>query len=87
MTEAAAGDAGGVLPLPPGQPLPGEWVPVGSRRSEAEAGPAPNLGAGGEGAAGAGGVTWRLGLAPRHRAVVRRYFAGGAAPADGKEGR
>lgn len=75
MTEDALGAADGVLPLPPGSPAPTEWVPVGSRPSTPDVAPVANTGAGGAAAAGTGGATWQLQLAPRHRAVVQRYFA------------
>lgn len=79
MTEDAQGAADKALPLPPGSPAPTEWVPVGSRPSTPDVAPVANTGAGGAAAAGTGGATWQLQLAPRHRAVVQRYFA---APTD-----
>ncbi|MBL9077737.1 MAG: hypothetical protein JNL08_09545 [Planctomycetes bacterium] len=82
LTEAAVGEASGALPLPPGQPLPGEWVPVGDRRAAPVTAPETNRSAGGQGAAGSGGASWQLDLRPGHRAVVQRYFDAGARPAD-----
>ncbi len=85
MTEDAEGGADAAMALPPGQPVPTEWVPVGSRRIEPQVDPVRNESAGAAGAAGRGGASWQLQLAPRHRAVVQRYF--GALPAGaGKEG-
>ncbi|MBL8728117.1 MAG: hypothetical protein JNM25_06785 [Planctomycetes bacterium] len=86
LTEAAAGGADGAMPLPPGQPVPTEWVPLGSRRIEPETAPVANTGGGGQGASGLGGASWQLQLAPRHRAIVRRYFDAGA-PANGEDKR
>jgi len=34
-------------------------------------------GPGGSGAVGAGGASWHLHLAPRHRAVLQKFFAAG----------
>ncbi len=86
LTEDAQGSADGAMPLPPGQPVPTEWVPLGSRRIEPETAPVSNTAAGGGGAAGTGGAVWQLQLAPRHRAVVQRFFDAGA-PANGKDKR
>ncbi len=77
LTENALGGADQALRLPPGAPLPGDWVPVDSTTRPAEAAPVPNTGAGGEAVTGSAGATWQLQLAPRHRAVVRRYFDAG----------
>jgi hypothetical protein len=87
FTEDASGGADAALPLPPGQPVPTEWVPLASRRLAPEVAPVANPAAGGGAATGAGGATWQLELAPRHRAVVQRYFGGDATPADGKDKR
>ncbi len=75
MTEDAQGGADNVLPLPPGRALPGDWVPLGSAKSEPSVQPEPNRQAGSAGASGPGGASWQLDLAPRHRAVLRRFFA------------
>ena len=74
MTEDAQGGADNVLPLPPGRALPGDWVPLGSAKSEPTVQPESNQQAGGAGDRGAGGASWQLDLAPRHRAVLRRFF-------------
>lgn len=74
LSEDSQGGASNSLRLPPGAPLPGDWVPVGSTTRPAQAAPVANTGAGSEAAAGAGGATWQLHLAPHHRAVVRRFF-------------
>ncbi|MBL8751473.1 MAG: hypothetical protein JNK78_20120 [Planctomycetes bacterium] len=84
MTEDAAGGAADVLPLPPGAATPSEWVPVGARVAEPVVDPARNDARGSAGAEGTGGASWQLQLAPRHRAVVRRFF-GDAAPPTGNE--
>ena len=75
LTEAAKGGADAAMPLPPGHALPGEWVPVGSSRIEPVVDPRRSVAAGGAGASGAGGATWQLHLAPRHRAVLQKFFA------------
>ncbi|MEO6597399.1 MAG: hypothetical protein ABIP94_21865, partial [Planctomycetota bacterium] len=75
MTESAAGGADAAMPLPPGQALPSEWVPVGEERREPEVNPMRSSAPGSAGAVGAGGVAWQLQLAPRHRAIVQRFFA------------
>ncbi len=76
LSDDHQGGASADLKLPAGAPLPGDWVPLGSNLRPAEAAPQPNTAPGGTAAAGSGGATWQLDLAPRHRAVVRRYFAG-----------
>jgi hypothetical protein len=78
LTEDAQGGAGSALPLPPGRALPGDWVPLGSSKSEPQVQPQPNVGPGSAGERGAGGATWQLDLAPRHREVVRRFFDAGS---------
>lgn len=85
MTEDAQGSADGAMPLPPGAPVPTEWVPLGSRRVDPQAAPVANTATGGQGAAGAGGATWQLTLPPHQRAVVQRFFAGGLPPASSKD--
>jgi hypothetical protein len=82
LTEDAQGGADAALPLPPGQPVPTEWVPLGSRRIEPETAPVANTSGGGQGATGTGGASWQLQLAPRHRQIVQRYFDAGG-PANG----
>lgn len=83
MTEDAQGGAEAALPLPPGRALPGDWVPLGSSKSEPQVAPEANTAPGGAGEQGAGGASWQLDLAPRHREVVRRFFGeGGAAGKD-----
>ena len=84
MTEDATGGAEKALALPPGQALPREWVPIGDRRTEPVVQPENNATAGGAGAGGMGGATWQLQLAPRHRAVVQRFFDQTAATGRGK---
>jgi hypothetical protein len=74
MTEDAEGGANAALPLPPGRALPGDWVPLGSSKSEPQVQPERNGTAGASGAAGTAGASWQLDLAPRHRAVLRRFF-------------
>lgn len=85
LTEDAQGGADAALPLPPGRALPGDWVPLGSSKSEPQVQPATNGAPGAAGARGAGGASWQLDLAPRHREVVRRFF--GEAAAAGKDKR
>jgi hypothetical protein len=61
-------------------------VPVGERRTTPDVAPQTNAGAGGAGATGRGGPAWQLQLAPRHRAVVQRFFqAGGATGESGRK--
>jgi len=74
FTESAPGSADKVMPLPPGRGLPRDWVPVGSERIAPVVQPVTNQGAGSAGAAGTGGASWQLEYAPRHRAVLRRFF-------------
>lgn len=94
LSEDARGGADSSLRLPPGAPLPGDWVPVGSTARPAETAAVANTAAGGDAAQGAGGATWQLHLAPRHRQVVRRFFgteagatteSGGAGPTGSKD--
>ncbi len=85
MTEDAVGGAADVMPLPPGVAAPSEWVPVGARVAEPVVDPARNDARGSAGAEGTGGASWQLQLAPRHRAVVRRFF-GDAAPSAERAG-
>lgn len=87
MTERAAGDAGTTMALPPGQALPSEWVPVGETRREPEVHPTIATAPGAAAASGTGGAAWQLQLAPRHRAVVQRFFDPDRATAPTKERR
>jgi TolA-binding protein len=79
MTEDAQGGAEQALALPPGHAPPREWVPIGDRRTEPVVQPERNPTPGQAGAGGMGGATWQLQLAPRHRAVVQRFFDSTAA--------
>lgn len=84
LTDDAQGGADGAMVLPPGAAVPSDWVPIAENRSEPEVAPVRNDGAGGAGSAGIGGASWQLQLAPRHRAVVQRFFPGGSADATPK---
>jgi hypothetical protein len=55
--------------------LPKEWVPVTIDKAEPKVGKRKAPGVGRAGASGTGGATWQLRLMPRHREVVRRFFA------------
>lgn len=55
--------------------LPKEWVPVTIDKAEPKVGKSQAPGVGRAGASGTGGATWQLRLMPRHREVVRRFFA------------
>ena len=79
LTQDSAGQAEQGLVLPPGAAVPDQWVPVGSSIAEPSVQPRANTGAGGAGAAGRGGASWQLQLAPRHRQVVQRFFPSGDA--------
>lgn len=87
MTEDAQGDAAKAMPLPPGVAVPSEWVPIGARPAEPDVNPRLNPAAGGNAAAGTGGASWQLQLAPRHRSVVQRFFGTPAATTGTKERR
>lgn len=84
LTDDAQGGADSAMVLPPGAAVPSDWVPIAENRSEPEVAPVRNDGAGGAGSAGLGGASWQLQLAPRHRAVVQRFFPGGSADATPK---
>lgn len=84
LTDDAAGGADSAMVLPPGAAVPSDWVPIAENRSEPEVAPVRNDGAGSAGRAGIGGASWQLQLAPRHRAVVQRFFPGGSADATPK---
>lgn len=73
-----------VLPLPPGEAPPEDWVPLGSTRSAPEVDPRRDTGGGAAGGAGSGGASWQLRVAPRHRAVVQRFFRAGGAAGEGR---
>ncbi|MEC7584611.1 MAG: hypothetical protein VYE77_09850 [Planctomycetota bacterium] len=64
-----------VMPLPPGQVPPDAWVPIATRLTAPVADPRRSTAAGGQGDTGSGGASWQLRVAPRHRAVVRRFFS------------
>lgn len=87
LTDDAEGGADSAMVLPPGAAVPSDWVPIAENRSEPEVAPVRNDGAGGAGSAGIGGASWQLQLAPRHRAVVQRFFPGGSADATHREPR
>lgn len=84
LTDSARGGADGAMVLPPGAAIPSEWTPIGERFTAPDVTPVPNGAAGGAGTAGTGGATWHLQLAPRHRAVVQRFFPGGGEPSTGQ---
>lgn len=84
LTDSARGGADGAMVLPPGAPIPSEWTPIGERFDAPDIAPVQNGAAGGAGSAGTGGATWHLQLAPRHRAVVQRFFPGGGEPSTGQ---
>ena len=77
LTEDAQGLADGAFVLPPGAAIPDQWVPIRERLTAPDVAPQPNTGAGGAAASGRGGASWQLQLAPRHRAVVHRFFQPG----------
>ena len=70
-----ATDAFQAKKLPAGTRPSREWERVGLRRQVPEARPERTDGAGTAGDDGAGEASWRRRLAPRHREVVRRFFA------------
>lgn len=84
LTDSARGGADGAMVLPPGAAIPREWTPIGERFTAPDVTPVPNGAAGGAGTAGTAGATWHLQLAPRHRAVVQRFFPGGGEPSTGQ---
>ena len=71
--DAAASDL--VLPARKPSELANEWVPVMIGKAEPETGQKRAAGVGRAGATGTGGAAWQLRLRPRHRDVVRRFFA------------
>lgn len=78
LTEDTQGGSGTVdVELPGRDPddLPKEWVPVTIDKAKPERGDGQAPGAGRAGATGRGTATWQLRLMPRHREVVRRFFA------------
>ena len=78
LTEDTQGGVGAtevVLPERVHQDLPTEWQPLAVEKAAPEVGVARSAGAGRAGASGSGGATWQLRLMPRHRDVVRRFFA------------
>lgn len=74
-TQGGAADTDMQLPGRDPDDLPKEWVPVTIDKAEPKVGKTQTPGAGRAGAAGSGGATWQLRLMPRHREVVRRFFA------------
>lgn len=84
LTDDARGGADGSLVLPPGAAVPSEWTPIGERLAAPDVAPVQHGGPGGAGAGGSGGASWLLQLAPRHRAVVQRFFPGGGEPSNGQ---
>lgn len=78
MTEDTPGGTGTkemILPELELGELPTEWVPLSVEKATPEVGKTQTAGAGRAGASGSGGATWQLRLMPRHRDVVRRFFA------------
>jgi hypothetical protein len=78
LTEDTQGGVGAtevVLPERVHQDLPTEWQPLAVEKAAPEVGVARSAGAGRAGASGSGGATWQQRLMPRHRDVVRRFFA------------
>jgi len=61
--------------LPRGRAISREWNVVGLTRGQPSTGPQRDTGAGKAGASGGGEVSWQRRLAPRHREVVRKFFA------------
>ncbi len=84
LTEDAQGLADGAFVLPPGTAIPDQWVPISERMTAPDAAPRSNQAPGGAAASGRGGASWQLQLAPRHRAVVQRFFQPGGSAGDGK---
>jgi len=74
LTESVEGSADKAMPLPQGRGLPHEWVPVDSKKIQPVVNPVTNTAAGRAGASGTGGASWQLEYAPRHRAVLRKFF-------------
>lgn len=85
LTEDAVGSADQAMPLPKGAAVPSDWVPIGESRRDPIVDPQASGTAGSAGAAGRLGASWQLDLAPRHRAVVRRYFEAAGQAAPGRE--
>jgi hypothetical protein len=61
--------------LPPSARLSKEWTSIGVRRGEPKADAVREEATGASGDEGAGEAAWTRRLAPRHRAVVRRFFS------------
>lgn len=70
-----AGGAPREMALPEGQPAPRPWLPIGTPAIAPAVVPSSSGPLGGAPPAGAGGTTWQLQVAPRHHAVVQRFFA------------
>lgn len=75
----AQGEPGTSRKLPSGVRPSTEWMPVGTTLGEPEVDPQRATAAGSAGSGAAGDATWRLQLAPHHRAVLQRFFAPGKA--------
>jgi len=73
--EPVAGGAPQEFVLPEGQPALREWLPIGSMTVEPTVAPAASAPSGAAAPAGSGGAVWQLQVAPRHRAIVQRFFA------------
>jgi hypothetical protein len=69
------GDAAQDFVLPEGQPVPDQWLPIGTQVVEPVMAPVAGTAAPGAAPTGRGGASWQLQLAPRHRAVVQKFFA------------
>jgi hypothetical protein len=82
--EPAPGSAERALPLPNGGAGAEPWVPAGDRLGAPEVAPVAGTASGVAPAAGRGGASWQLQLAPHHRAVVQKFFAGAPAAGEGK---
>lgn len=75
LGEPVPGGAGGEFVLPPGAAVPDRWSPTNELPSAPGVAPVPGVASGASPAAGSGGASWQLQVAPRHRAVVQRFFA------------
>ncbi len=73
------GDTAREFVLPAGQPVPDQWQPVADGVVVPTTAPLRGEAVGGVTPSGRGGASWQLQLAPRHRAVVQKFFAESAA--------